>query len=697
MCFGTQANGQATSRDRKKPQPLRGNVVLQQADRDSITIRQFRHLFSVRAMPRHLLSFHLCFLLIASPFSWTMTASVAVAQVVDQRPNVVWIMSEDNSKHYLRLFDKRGAKTPNIAAMAQHGIRFDRAFSNAPVCSVARTTLITGVFAPRLGTQFHRKIKPASLPTGWKMFPALLRDAGYFTSNNAKKDYNAFEGQGVWDQSGRNASWKNRQPSQPFFHVQTFTDSHESSLHFKQQWVDNPDVQTDPQQVTLPAYHPDTPLFRLTHARYHDRIKTIDQKVGALIEQLRKDRLLESTFVFYFGDHGGVLPRGKGYVYESGLHVPLVVRVPEKFKTLAPLSVGSSTDGFVQFVDFGPTVLNLAGVSVPNQMDGQPFLGSGISRTEFENRKSAFGYADRMDEKYDHCRSLRVGDWKYIRNYTPFYPDGLQNNYRYQMLAYRQWRERFKADQLTPIQAAFFQPRNAEQLFNLQVDPDETNNLADQPQHRQQLLSMRTKLAQTLDAMPDLSFYPENYLVDQGVLNDPIEFGTQHRKQIVRYREIADLALDQNDDQVAKLQSAAQSPDPVARYWAYIAASGAKTRNEKVAKLAAEAVASDSAELVRFRAAEFLGLVYQVDPMPTYRQLLKQSESSTLNLMVLQSVVMFRDGDFEFDTQLDTQSVSAIDSQTLRRIGYLDGLGPQEIKRRTRNLQRIENQKQKND
>ncbi len=645
-------------------------------------------------MTRHLLSFQIFVLLLVSPFSWTMTTSEAVAQVIKQRPNVVWIMSEDNSKHYLQLFDKRGAATPNIVAMAQHGIQFNRVFSNAPVCSVARTTLITGVYAPRLGTQFHRKIKPVSLPTGWKMFPALLREAGYFTSNNAKKDYNAFEGQGVWDQSGRNASWKSRQPSQPFFHVQTFTDSHESSLHFKQQWVDNPDVETDPQQINLPAYHPDTPLFRLTHARYHDRIKTIDQKVGQLIKQLKADGVLETTFVFYFGDHGGVLPRGKGYVYESGLHVPLVVRVPEKFKTLAPFSLGTSTDGFVQFVDFGPTVLKLAGVDVPAQMDGQPFLGSGISRTRFENQHLAIGYADRMDEKYDHCRSLRVGDWKYIRNYTPFYPDGLQNNYRYQMLAYQQWREQFKAGQLTPVQAAFFQPRDAEQLFDLQADPDETKNLADQPQHRELLETMREMLALQLDAMPDLSFYPENYLVDQGVLNNPIEFGAQHRKQIAQYREIADLALDQNDNQAAKLQTAAQSPDPIARSWAYIAASTARLRNDNIATLAAEAVDNDPAELVRFRAAEFRGLVYQVDPMPTYRQLLKQSESSTFNLMVLQSVVMFRDGDFEFDTQLDTKTITAIDSQTLRRIGYLDGLSHQEINRRSRNLQRIENQKQ---
>ena len=178
------------------------------------------------------------------------------------------------------------------------------------------------------------------MPDGWKMFPEYLRDAGYYTTNNSKKDYNAAEGPNVWDASSAKATWRNRPEGKPFFHVQTFGDSHESRLHFDQAWADAPDNNTDPESVTLAPYHPDTPLFRLTYARYHDRIQTIDEKVGALIAQLEKDGLLEDTFVFYFGDHGGVLPRGKGYIYESGLHVPLVVRVPDKWKSLSPYSGG---------------------------------------------------------------------------------------------------------------------------------------------------------------------------------------------------------------------------------------------------------------------------------------------------------------------------------------------------------------------
>jgi uncharacterized sulfatase len=201
---------------------------------------------------------------------------------------------------------------------------------------VARTTLITGCYAPRVGTQFHRRSKESNLPGELRMFPWYLRQAGYFTTNNSKKDYNAVEGKGVWDDSSKNATWRDRpDKAAPFFHMQTFTDSHESSLHFSEEQFKNQPTLTDPASVKLADYHPDTPLFRYTHARYLDRMQVIDDIVGKTVAKLEADGVIEDTFIFYFGDHGGVLPRGKGYIYESGLHVPLVIRVPENFKHLA--------------------------------------------------------------------------------------------------------------------------------------------------------------------------------------------------------------------------------------------------------------------------------------------------------------------------------------------------------------------------
>ncbi|MDA7994311.1 MAG: sulfatase-like hydrolase/transferase, partial [Pirellulales bacterium] len=214
------------------------------------------------------------------------------------RPNVVWIVSEDNSHHYLKHFFESGAPAPNIEAMAAHGITFDHAFSNAPVCSVARSTLATGCLGPRIGTQFHRKHTIATLPQGLRMFSELLRDAGYYTSNNSKTDYNATPSKEAWDESSRTASWrKRRSPNQPFFHMESHAQSHESSLHFSQEVFENEETTTDPESVKLADYFPNTAKFRYTHARYHDRMAVIDEIVGSTISKLKEDGLLEDTFV----------------------------------------------------------------------------------------------------------------------------------------------------------------------------------------------------------------------------------------------------------------------------------------------------------------------------------------------------------------------------------------------------------------
>ena len=322
--------------------------------------------------------------------------SFGTGSLAAKRPNIVWLISEDNLIHYLDMFDEHGTETPRIAALAEHGLQFNNAFSNAPVCSVARTTLMTSCYGPRIGTQFHRRSVTVPMPPEVKMFPAYLREAGYYTSNNQKKDYNAVETEGTWDQSSAQATWRDRQPDQPFFHMQSFTTTHESSLHFSQEVYESQLTQTDPDSVFVAPYHPDTDLFRYTVAKYHDNISRVDMQIGAVVDQLERDGVLDDTFVFYFGDHGGVLPRGKGYAYESGLHVPLVVYVPDNYKELAVWESGSNVDGFVEFIDFGTTVLNLAGIEVPQAVDGRPFLGRGVTAAEVDSRNTAFGYADRF-------------------------------------------------------------------------------------------------------------------------------------------------------------------------------------------------------------------------------------------------------------------------------------------------------------
>ena len=622
------------------------------------------------------MSVRACPLLFAVAASLIVSSALRAADrpnLATDRPNVVWLVSEDNSVHYLNLYDEHGADTPRIAELARHGLIFEHAFSNAPVCSVARTTLATGCYAPRIGTQFHRKSVAVPLPDGLKMFPELLRKAGYYTANNNKTDYNAIAGSGVWDDSSRSASWRGRSDGQPFFYMQSFPVCHESSLHFSRDQMQSEPTTTDPQTVFVAPYHPDTPTFRYTNARYRDRIMQMDQQIGAVVDQLAADGLLDETFIFYFGDHGGVLPRGKGYAYDSGLHVPLVVRIPEKWKHLVDAQVGSRQEGFVSFIDFGPTVLNLAGIAVPPQMDGHPFLGAGVSQALRDSRQEAFGYADRFDEKYDQVRTLRKGQYEYVRNYQPFNFDGLQNNYRYRMLAFEEWRELFQAGTLNDVRSQFFQSRPPEQLFDLSEDPHEVRNLADDPTYADVLTELRQRMNTIVRELPDLSFYSESVLAEQAFEN-PVAFGESHREQIAQLADIADLQLAPFDEAAHGIGAALTSADPWQRYWGLIVCSSHGADASRFVDAARSLATGDAEGLVRVRAAEFLGLISAADPQPVMLDALRNSQSAIEAGLMLNSLILLRDGDPGYDFDLTTELFSPAIRQhetVARRLEYL--------------------------
>ena len=590
-----------------------------------------------------------------------------------ERPNVVWLVSEDNSVHYLKMFDSNGAATPNIQRLAEHGLTYDNAFSNAPVCSVARTTLATGCYGPRIGTQFHRKHVVVPMPDGLRMFPELLRQSGYYTANNNKTDYNAIPGKEVWDVSSKKASWQGRADDQPFFYMQSFGVCHESSLHFSAKQMANEKTSTDPDTVFVAPYHPNTPTFRYTNARYRDRIMQVDKQIGAVVDKLTKDGLLEDTFIFYFGDHGGVLPRGKGYAYESGLHVPLVVRIPDRWKHLVDAEIGSRQKGFVSFIDFGPTVLNLAGVEVPQQMDGRPFLGAGISQAEANRRDEAFGYADRFDEKYDLVRTLRKGRFEYIRNFQPFNFDGLQNNYRYRMLAFQEWRELYHAGKLNDVQRQFFEARPTEQLFDIEADPHETKNLAGDPEYAEVLSDLRNRLIERMKEMPDLSIYPESVLAEKAFAN-PVKFGQTHKQEIADLIEVASLNVGAFAENADAIGEALASSNSVARYWALNVCSSYGNSAAKFTDKAKELAKSDSDNLVRIKAAEFLGLIGAADPQDVFLDALRRSQSGIEAGLILNSVTLLRDGlpgyDFKITTDDFAPAIRKNDT-VARRLEYL--------------------------
>ncbi|MEP2775877.1 MAG: sulfatase [Luteolibacter sp.] len=580
----------------------------------------------------------------------TLLLLSAVACFAKQdRPNIVWLVSEDNSASWLRLYHENGVAMPTVEKLADKGLVFNHAFSCGVVCSVARSTIISGMYAPRTGAEYHRRQKPVPMPKGIRMFPHYLREAGYYTTNCFKEDYNfdAKEKEGVWDASSDKATYRKRKPGQPFFHVQNYKTTHESSLHFSN--MKKP-TQTAPGDTKLYSYHPDTETFRYTYARYMDNHMTLDAQLGEFVDGLEKDGLMDDTFIFYYGDHGGALPRGKGYAYNNGQQVPMVVYVPKNWKHLVPAEPGTRIDGFIEFVDLSATVLNLAGAEIPEGIDGEPFLGKGVELEELNKRDTAFGYADRFDEKYDLVRTIRKGDFIYMRSYQPFNIDGLHNFYRYKMLAYLEWREMFRVGELNPVQSQFFEPRPAEILYNVKDDPDEVNNLSGDPAYVETLIEMRALLQERVKGMPDLSFIPEPVFLREGLTN-PTAYGQKNKEQIAGLVNIADLSLKPFLEVKQQLGKALDSPEPLERYWAVITCSAFGAQAEPFYKKAKELAANDSDRLVRIRAAEFLGLNGQADPHPVFVEVLTQVEDPVEANLILNSAALLNDAEpgYTFD------------------------------------------------
>ena len=580
-----------------------------------------------------------------------------------EKPNIVWLISEDNSKHYLKLYDDSGAQMPNIEKLATKGLIFDNAFANTPVCSTARSTLATGLYSSRLGTLHHRTYQQVSLPKGLKPLSLLLKQSGYYTTNNVKTDYNFENDVELWSESSNEANWRNKAADQPFFHVQTFAITHEGKLHFKKGAITNQPTKHDPKKITLAPMYPDTPTFRYTHARTLDNHQKADNQMGTLIAQLEQDGELENTFIFYFGDHGGVLPASKGYVFERGLSVPLVVRVPENFKHL----VGEGLDnpntrvsGLVSFIDFAPSVLDLAGLEKPAEYPGQSFLSPDTSLNELNKRDIVFGQADRFDEKSDLVRSVRKGNFKYIRNYQPYYPDALQNNYRYKQLAYQEWRQLFKQGKLTPQQAAFFESKSAEMLFDLSVDPYEMNNLAGQENYNSTLMQLRNVLQQQQQQHPDLGFIVESKLVQSNTDNNLYDYGKEQHQKIQRLIEVADLQLQPYATVATQLKAALTHTDDDVVYRGLISLTSFAQQGRHFAPVVKKLLNESQSIPVRSRALEFLTLVDDFDATKVFASLYQSAEHDLEKVELLNIAALLKEQKgFVFNKPIDLEFIEA--------------------------------------
>lgn len=591
------------------------------------------------------------------------------------RPNIVWLTTEDNSANWYRLYNpEHGAPMPNVERLAKDGLVFNNAYSCGPVCSVARSTIISGCYGPRTGAQYHRKQVPVAMPEGIRMFPYYLRQAGYYTANNKKEDYNYLpaDKQGVWDESSGKASFRNRKAGQPFFYVQNFGRTHESQLFGN--LPEGTDYVVDPADVKLFPYHPDTSLFREKYAQYLTLNNMADKEMGRVIRQLEEDGLLDDTFIFHYGDHGGVLPGGKGYAHNDGLQVAMVVYVPKNWQHLAPAPRGSRVDGVVEFVDLSATVLNLAGAEMPEGIDGKPFLGKGVVLGELNKRDTTFGYAERFDEKYDMVRFLRKGKYSYWRSYQPFNYDGLHNFYRYKQPAFREWRDLARAGKLDPVQSAFYEARSPEQLFDLEKDPHEIKNLATDPAYADILHDMRRELQNKVKSLPDVGFFPEPVVLAESKGNGTA-FGQKNKAQIAKLVDIADLQLSPFPEAKDRIAKALRSSVPSERYWGAITCSAfgdqALEFEDDLKRMAAE----DSNRLVRTRAAEFLGLAGAADPAPYLFDVLDGCEDPIEVNLILNTAVLLKDAaGVEFDpSRFEDAGWAGLDGLVPHRVSYLTG------------------------
>ena len=531
----------------------------------------------------------------------TFTASAMAAPLLraatGDRPNILWVTCEDIGPHLHACGDDYSV-TPNLDKLCARGSIYMNAWSNAPVCAPARTTIISGVYPPSTGSEHMRS--NTKMPAGWKMFPSYLRDAGYYCTNNSKEDYNLEKPPGTWDDSSPKAHWRKRAAGQPFFSVFNLLITHESQIRTRPHQLVH-----DPAKVRVPAYHPDTPEVRQDWAQYYDNITTMDGQAGAILADLEKDGLADDTIVFFYGDHGSGMPRSKRWPYNSGLNVSIVVSIPEKFSHLAPRDYvrGAKNNRLVGFIDLAPTVLSLAGLRAPEFYQGQAFLGPNAGAPRAHN----FGFRGRMDERYDCVRSVRNQRYVYVRNYMPHKIYGQHLDYMWETPTTRVWEALYKAGKLNAAQRKFWETKPPEELYDLTADRDEINNLAASPAHQSVLAELRKAHREHELNIRDVGLLPEAELHTRPGDGAPYDVGHDPKFPMARLLDTADVASSLKPGVTPQLVAAMADPDSGVRYWGAMGVLMRGAGELKAARAAVVDALADSSPSVRIVAAEILG------------------------------------------------------------------------------------------
>ncbi|MEL6826971.1 MAG: sulfatase-like hydrolase/transferase [Pseudomonadota bacterium] len=444
------------------------------------------------------------------------------------RPNIVLILFEDMSPR-VGSFGDRLAHTPNFDRLAAEGVRYTNVFTTSGVCAPSRAALITGQYQQTIGAQHMRTMAPAGGtgggPQGYfavppphiKAFPERLRAVGYYTSNNSKTDYQFGQPFTIWNRSEPGADWSQRAAGQPFFHMVSLFNTHESAIwpvdmektpanqdfyglvsRNRQAFKDRV-ARTDPDAVSVPPYLPDTPIVRRDIATHYDNIAHTDRALGALYDRLAAEGLLANTIVIVSSDHGDGLPRMKRSLYDSGLHVPMVIRYPDGREA------GTVNDELISFVDLAPTILSWADAPNPDHLAGFDFEGDDRD----PSREYIFAAQDRMDFDPNHRRAVRDRRFKLIQNFSPGDRYFVPLAFRDVQPTMRELWNGLEAGTLSKAAQHLFEPMPEFQLYDLASDPHEIRNLSDAPEHAATVTRLKTVLDDWMLAHPDMSRVPE--------------------------------------------------------------------------------------------------------------------------------------------------------------------------------------------
>ena len=460
---------------------------------------------------------------------------------IDIKPNILWLVAEDLGP-YLPSFGDSTIITPNLDRLANEGVRYSNVFSVSGVCSPSRSAIVTGMYPTSIGAHHMRTLyqQPAAKEKGLidyevvpppkvKMVSQILREEGYYCTNNKKEDYQFYKSVLAWDESSIFAHWRNRPENSNFFSIFNFGVTHESNLWdpwYRQfdldpfppdrnvgKWweqftgIQKPLYVSENINLNIPPYLPDNSIVRKDMLRMYSNIVEMDEKVGLIVDQLEEDGLLEKTIIVFYTDHGGPLPRQKRLLYDSGIKVPMIIRYPNKARA------GEIDERMISFVDFAPTLLSLVEIEPPDYYQGFPFEGTFKPK---EDRKYIHAAADRFDEHYDQIRAVRDERYKYLRNYNPDKPYYLPLEYRQKMNTMQELLHLEKVGKLDEKQLQWFRKsKPEEELFDTFSDPHELRNLSSDTNHLEKLIELRKECDKWIYNTGDKGFMPETELIEK--------------------------------------------------------------------------------------------------------------------------------------------------------------------------------------